>query len=175
MSRKIKIRTKTEVKKIKGKKIKEEYVLPVDKNKVLALIFKSNKNTIWKWINYNVGTFTVDGHTYFIEPSGMYVSNNHVLCSIYLEGISTPMSHKNIVIQYEERNYIDPMTGEERTTKIPVIGDLKIDSELVNILLNRKLADEFTKTALDKKGIAMFVLLLGILVVGIIGIGVNYV
>ena len=181
MGKHVKMRTYREVRefldKDTGKKIRvhEAFAEPKPRNKLLAIILKNNKSTIWKWVDRSKEFFSHDNNTYFVDSSGTYLSDNKVLCSTYVEGISTPISHKNIVITQEKIDYIDPMTGEEKTTTVSLINDLKIDSKIVDICLNRHLADEFNKTALDKKGLAIFLLLIANLIVGIGALGGHFV
>jgi hypothetical protein len=155
-------------------KVKELYAIPKPKNRLLAIILKNNKSTAWKWVDRSKEYFSHDQNTYFIDSSGTYLSSNRVLCSMYIEGISTPISHKNIVITEEIVEFENPITGEKEETTIRLINDLKIDSKVVDICLNRHLADEFTRTSLDKKGIAMFLLLIAIMGFSAIGAAMHF-
>lgn len=157
--------------KIKRVRRSKDTVEPLERSKLLAIILRRNKSTLWKWVSYKADRFTVDKNLYFREPSGVYLSSNKVLVSVYIEGISTPFSHDQVTQTMEERSFINPDTGKTETISIPVIEGLKIDSELADILFNRKLADEFTKVQLDAKG--MFTLLLNFIIL-LMCIGILY-
>jgi len=148
-------------------------VVPKRKNKVLAIILRENKSTLWKWISYKANQFRVGKHTYFKEPSGMYLSKNKVLCSFYVEGVSVPINHTLLERKKEVKEIIDPNTGEKKFVSVDTISNLKFDSEVVDILLNRGLADEFTKVHLDARGLATIVLLILVVLLGLANLGVT--
>lgn len=139
---------KIKVRKDKNSPSKVELV-PKRRNRLLAIVMKRNKNTVWKWVRFNQDSFTLHNNTYFVIPEGTYISKNKILFAIYMEGVSTPISHIDVHTKYETRNYYDPDTGEQKTAKVAVVNNLKFDSEIVDILLNRHLADEFTKSSID--------------------------
>ena len=118
-------------------------------------------------------SFHLDKNHYFIVPEGCYVSNG-VVCLNYLEGISTPMTHKNIETETITRKYKDTLSGNVKEVKISLIKGLKFDSKLIDILLNRNLADIFTKAHLDIPNLILTLLLVGTLVVSIINLGVEF-
>jgi len=164
---------------VEGKTVMEQtkkirtVVEPKPKDKLLAVILKEGKSSYWKWVDFKQSRFKHSGNTYFIEPSGIYLSTNNILYSTYLEGVTMPISHSNLVVQTEEVKYNDPITKEEKTETISYIGNIKVDSKIANILLDRHLADEFTKEPMDTKGAAMFILLIGIVILGIANIVVG--
>jgi hypothetical protein len=146
--------------------------IPPRKKRILAIILKENKSCAYKWVSYRKDSFRVDEHTYFIVPKGQFLSSNRVLCSVYLEGVSTPFTHANVVKKQEKRSFIDT-AGRIKKVMVTVIKGLKYDSQLIDMLLNRKLADEFTKVHLDLPNLITLILLIAILVTGIISIGIQ--
>ena len=102
--------------------------------------------------------FQVGKHTYFKEPRGTYLSENKVLLTVYIEGVSIPISHQYIEKKIEEREYIDAY-GEIRKIKVSVIQNIKFDSEIVDMLLNRNLADEFLRESAPTSTIAVILLI----------------
>lgn len=165
--------------KVKVKKTKEtddkgnEVVEVPDREKLLAIILRENKSCTWRWLNYNFEHFQVGKHTYFKEPKGTYLSDNRVLCAVYIEGISIPISHQYIKKKMEWREYIDE-NGEVQKIKVPVIQNIKFDSEIVDMLLNRNLADEFLKETKASSTIAIIILLCFTLAIGVINIGLHF-
>jgi len=162
---------KIKVKRDKTSKYRTD-VVPPRKNRVLCIVLRENKSTIWKWLSYKQDRFSIDGNTYFREPSGVYLSKNKVLMSVYIEGVSTPIGHNNIDRSLEKKTYIDPLTQKTKTVEVPRINNLKFDSEIIDILLNRHLADEFTRVAVDGRGILTVLILLAVLGVCIANLGV---
>ena len=147
MTRKIKIKTKN-----------DEANIRMKRHKWLAVILKENKGTILKWISTKKDTFRVDGNTYFCLPEGVYMSDNRILLTVYLEGVSTPFTHANIEKEIVEREF--ELNGELQTTKITMIKGLKYDSEVIDMILSRRLADEFTKQHFDLPMIILIILIL---------------
>jgi hypothetical protein len=164
--------SKIKVKRRKKPEVNYE-VVPTRRNRVLNIILRENKSTIWKWTNYKTERFRVDKNTYFRDPSGVYLAKNKTLCSVYIEGVSLPVSHGAIERSTETREYVNPMTGKTETMEVPIINNLKFDSEIIDFLLNRHLADEFTRVSLDKPMTALIVLVVISLVVGLVNIGVT--
>ena len=54
------------------------------------------------------------------------------------------------------------------------IDSVKYDSGLIDMLLNRKLADVFTKVHLDLPNILLTLLLVGTLILGVVNLGVQF-
>jgi len=148
------------------------YVLPVNRNRLLAVIMKENKSSVWKWVSYRKDSFSVDGHTYFITDTGVY-SNYGKLIAVYLEGVSTPISHKYITKEYEKRTAVNHL-GMKITRTVQVIKGLKFDSQLIDIVLNRKLADVFTKQSIDLPNLIIIILLIGTLILGVASTFLSY-
>ena len=165
MVRKVKIHTRRN-------EVGDWDALPKKRNRVLCVVLKENKSTVWKWVSFRKDNFTLDGNYYFVDPRGTYISQNKILVSIYLEGISTPMNHKNIQKEVKERNFIDPISGKEKKRRVTLIKGLKFDSTLIDMLLNRKLVDVFTRHAMDLPNVIIIILLLVCIGVGVAGLGV---
>ncbi len=153
-------------------KIKKGVVFPIKKKRILAIIQKNNKSAVWTYVRLRYDSFRVDGNTYFIMPEGIYMSVNNVLYSLYFEGISQPLTHKNIDTKQETRTYKDEY-GTEQTTEVTLIDGLNYDSELIDMILNRKIVDEFTKTHFDLPNLIVIILLLVTVGVGIANLGVT--
>ena len=147
---------------------------PWHKGRFLAIICRRNKSCIWVWVLLNKHHFSIDGHTYIRDPKGIYISKNKILFSLYMEGISIPISHEQIKEKIVSVPYIDPISKEQRKMDITTVNELKFDSSIVDIFVNRHLADEFTRTYIDKTGMGVLLLLIVNIVVGIIGIGVQF-
>jgi hypothetical protein len=159
MGRKIKVKTR------KGEPE------PRKKSRMLAIILKEGKSTYWKWVNTRKDSFTVDKNLYFIRPEGTYISKNKVLLAIYVEGVSTPINHTFIKRKRVKRTYEDPETGNLLERFVDIIEGLKFDSKLIDMLLNRKLADEFTKSHMDLPNLIIIILIVANIVVGVAGLG----
>lgn len=170
---KVKIKQK---KQIKGEQLKEEdknTVVPISGTGILAIILRENKSAIWKWLPHDFEHFQVGKHTYFKEPRGTYLSENRVLLTVYIEGISIPISHQYIEKKIEEREYIDAY-GEVQKVKVAVIQNIKFDSEIVDMLLNRNLADEFLKETTPFSTIGLIILISVNLALTCVGIGLHF-
>jgi hypothetical protein len=146
-------------------------VEPIKRNRILAIVLRENKSMLWRWVPYNIDMFRIGKNTYFKEPSGVYLSRNKVLCSIYVEGVSVPINHSQLERGIEKKTYIDHESGAEITIDVPVISNLKFDSEITDILLNRHIADEFTKVRVDAKGLLTVILMIFMIVLNFIVIG----
>lgn len=140
------------------------------KKHILCIICKENKSFEAVWVSQSRDSFSFDKNYYFIVPEGTYL-NNRILVAFYLEGVSTPVNHSFIERKTETREIVDRDTKKKKTFKLDVIKGLKFDSQLIDMLLNRKLADAFTKVHMDIPSLLLTVLLLGTLVLGVINIG----
>lgn len=177
MTRKIKVKTKKEKKKIildnNVEEIQKDFsVLPKKKNKILCIILKENHATVWKWINKRKKVFRQDNNTYFILPKSVYLSNNKILVCVFLEGVSLPFTHTNIEKELRNVTYTN-FEGVEVTEELTFIKGLKYDSEIIDMFLNRNLADEFTKTRIDLPNLIIIILLLVAIGVGFANIAVG--
>ena len=148
---------------------------------LLCVILRENKNAIFSWQSTSEQDFSIRKNTYFIDSKGGYVDNRGFVTSVYLEGCSLPVHHgclsyKNV----EEKKIIkpDPFTGKMRNHTIPahtVIESVKYDSGLIDLLLNRKLADVFTRVHLDLPNLLLTILLVATLAASVIGVVVEFV
>lgn len=136
-------------------------------NRFIALILKMNKSCALFPVSFDKEYFRYDKHTYFPIPDGMYLGTKKTLIAVYLEGISTPFSHKNIEKEKVER-ILTLENGEEKTVELELIKGLKYDSEIIDILLNRGLAEKFTELKPEK---TIFI----VLILNIINIIVSFV
>ena len=145
---------------------------PLEKNnRILAIILKKNSGIKWVWLKPDIKGFSVDKNYYYIDRDGMYISKNHVACSIYIEGVSLPIGHDNLEKETKTVKYIETLTGKEKKRKVTKIKGLKFDSELLNMLVNEDLADDFIKTKMDVPNLVLIILVLGGLITGIINLG----
>ena len=149
-------------------------VIKTKDNNFLAVILKQNKSTTFKWITFTDNEFQCDGNTYFSIPEGMYLGKKRLLIGIYLEGISTPLSHRNVKKKTEKREIIG-QDGKKETILIDTIEGLKYDSEIIDILLNRGLASKFTEMPQDKTLFILFVMVIINIIITVIAIGVEFI
>jgi len=141
------------------------------KNRHLAIVLREGKGAKLLWIRNKAETFRLYHNTYFIDDSGAYITEKNVRLSVYMEGVSTPVHHGFIKRKMDTKSYVDEETNKEVKIKVPVIEGLKFDSSLIDILLNRHLADEFTKQHLDLPNLIIMILLICTLVIGVVNIG----
>lgn len=118
-------------------------------NTITCVVLGENKSAKIVDIPFETKSFSLDGNTYFLIPEGVFLSKNNTLVATYLEGISLPLSHKNVEKETETREYEDK-NGKKHKIKIAVIKGLKFDSEILDIVLNRGLAEKFAKAKPDK-------------------------
>jgi len=172
MTKKVKVKTVKE--QFENTDFKEEVALSRNKKqKILCILLNENKTTLWLWKKRKVQRFSFNKSTYYLISDGMYISPNGVICAIYLEGISTPLSHKNIEKEQKTVEIINPETQKKENRVITVIKGLKFDSKLIDMLLNRDLFAEFTKQYLDFKGVVTIILLVAILLLTVASIVVS--
>ena len=125
-------------------KTKDGYPYIQDKKRrLLVTIKKENKSVKWLWVDTANDSIDFDGHTYFLIAEGMYKNDDNVLQIDFYEGISTPLSHKNIVKDDVEKEVL--LNGKKIKMKITKIKGLVYDSKIVNIITNRKLAENLTR------------------------------
>ncbi len=162
------------------KKIKIKHISNLDSlkkqssGKILCIILGEGKDCNFIEIPDIYDSFSFKENTYFVVSDGIYIHNS-IRILLYLEGISTPLHHGYIERTSEIRSYIDRITNEEKTMKIHTIKGLKFDSKLIDLLLNRHLADEFTKQHMDLPNLAIVILLIVSIAVGIINIAMWYI
>ena len=139
------------------------------RNCKLCIVLSEGKGSKWYWIPDGQDKFSVDKNTYFIIDDGVYIYNG-IRVLIYMEGISTPISH-SLIDREEITKEITDSKGKKRKIKIQKIKGLKFDSKLIDMLLNRNLADEFTKEHMDLPNLVLLILLVVTVAVGFINIG----
>lgn len=103
----------------------------------------------------------------------MFLNPDKLLIGIYLEGISTPLSHKNVKRQTVERT-VTLDDGETKTIKVDVIQGLKYDSEIIDILLNRGLAEKLTEIKPEKTIFVLIMLVIIGIIIGIVSVAVEF-
>jgi hypothetical protein len=87
-----------------------------------------------------------------------------------MEGVSLPIHHSYIEREQVKKTIINRDTGKEETYTINQIKGLKFDSAVIDMLLNRHLADEFTKQHLDLPNLILIVLMVISVILGVISI-----
>jgi len=164
-------------KKVKINKNKKKNPVKKRNRFMLCIVLKANKSCAMKWVNFKDDTFSIDNNTYFFDPNGGYTDVNGMRVFIYLEGASLPVHHGNVkyeTIKAHDKKIKDSLTGREHTVHVPErtrIENLKFDSSLISMVLNRKLADAFTKVHLDMPNLFLSILLVIAVAVGFINIG----
>lgn len=140
--------------------------------KILCIILKEGHGSTWLWLKDDDEKFSVDENTYFKINDGTYI-RNMLRFMIFIEGISVPIHHGHIEREAVEREYVDRDTGKIRKIIVNKIKGLNFDSKVIDILLNRNLADEFTKQHIDLPNLIMIILLIANVILAIAGIGVT--
>ena len=159
------------MKKVKIKrKTKNTDIIKNIENHILCIILKEGKGSEWIWLPEDQDKFSIDNNTYFKTDDGTYLKNT-LRFFVYLEGISLPIHHGYIDREEITKEYTDKDTGKTKTITITKIKGLNFDSKVIDILLNRNLADEFTKQHMDIPNLAIILLLVANLITNIIGIG----
>ena len=143
------------------------------KGKILCLVLKENKSCVFTYVKTSKGRFAVDKNTYFIEPSGTYEKSSSGHVAVYLEGISLPIHHGYITRETITKTIMN-LDGQKETHKLTKIKGLKYDSDLIDTVLNRKLADEFTKVHLDMPNLILAVMLIATVIIGVVNIGLQF-
>jgi len=138
------------------------------KKSILCIVLKEGKGSEWIWLKEKDDKFSLDGNTYFKVDDGTYIKNTMRML-VYLEGISLPIHHGYIEREEVEKIIKDRDTGQEKTIQINKIKGLNFDSKVIDMLLNRNLADEFTKQHLDLPNLAIIILLIVNVLTSIIG------
>lgn len=156
------------------KKKKEKTKVNTTKGCWLALILKQNKSFRFKWVSFRDTEFRCDENTYFAVQDGMFLNPDKLIIGIYLEGISTPLSHKHIKRKTETRTVVLD-NGVEQEIEVDVIDGLKYDSEIIDILLNRGLAEKLTEIKPEKTIFVLMIMVIISIIVGIVSVGVEFV
>jgi hypothetical protein len=140
--------------------------------RLLAIILRERRDAIMMIIDKQKDSFVYAGNMYFVSSEGTYITENLVI-SIYLEGVSTPLSHSQVEKEMVEREYEDAK-GIIHKVKLQLIKGLKFDSALIEMILNRKMSDVFTRAHLDFPNLLLLILLIAGLICGIINIGLHF-
>lgn len=140
------------------------------KKKILCIILHENGTSTWLWKNKKTYRFSYNKCMYYPIPSGEYKTDNGTICIVFLEGISTPISHGNIDKEFKEVEIVNPTTQAKEKHKVALIKGLKFDGKLIDLLLNRDLFEEFTKKYLDVGGTITAILLIVVAVLGVVNI-----
>ncbi|MFX0132516.1 MAG: hypothetical protein ACFFDN_02600 [Candidatus Hodarchaeota archaeon] len=140
------------------------------KRKILCIVLHEGKGSTWYWLDERKERFSINQNTYFRVDDGVYVKGT-IRFLIYLEGVSLPIHHGYIERETRERTLTDKETGKEKKVKLAFIKNLKFDSKIIDILLNRHLADVFTKQHMDLPNMVIVILLVISLIIGFANIG----
>jgi len=142
----------------------------IEEDKILCIILKEGKGSKWKWISDNVESFSLDENTYILTDDGTHIEKLFRFM-VFLEGVSLPLHHGYIEKEEVEREIVDADTGKKTKITISKIKGLKFDSKVIDMFLNRHLADEFTKEHMDLPNLAIVILLIFNLLLAIANIG----
>ena len=146
--------------------------LKLQSDKISCVILKENKSINILQIAKDKDSFRHDNNVYFMTNDGAYLSNSKgVIFMIFLEGISNPINHKFIEYKEVTKEFINEVSGVKEKHKVKMIKGLDFDSKAINIILNQKLADMFTKIPMDMPNLLLALLLVANVVLGIINIG----
>jgi len=143
------------------------------KNNILCIILKEGKGTKWVWLPEKDDRFSYDGNTYFRTDEGTY-QEGYIRLMIYLEGVSLPIHHGYIEKETKTVTIKNRETGENEEHSISKIKGLKFDSKVIDIFLNRGLADEFTKQHMDLPNLIIIIILIANLITNLITIGLFF-
>lgn len=148
-------------------------IVPKKENKLIAIIFRENKSAKIRYIAGNIKDFIVSGHLYFTEPTAIYNCDNGQRIALYLESISTPLSHANVEKVLDKVKYKD-IDGTEKEKVITRIKGLKYDSRIIEIFTDRKFAEIFTRVQIDKWAFYTFICLIVLIALSVTGIIISY-
>jgi hypothetical protein len=163
-------------KKPKKAKISNKGKIKVKKGSILALILIEGKSAEFLWLVQETDRFSYLGNTYFRVDQGTYIyGRKRMRVAVYLEGISVPIHHAYIEREQVTKDYVNPDTGISEKLTINQIKGLKFDSAVIDMLLNRHLADEFTKQHMDLPNLVIIILMVVILILGIINLILHFV
>lgn len=158
-------------KKPKKAKITSSGKIKVKKKNILAIILMEGKGCDFIWLGQDQERISYSGNTYFKQDQGTYIyGKKRMRVAVYLEGISVPMHHAYIEREKVQRTIINRDTGKEEKVTVNQIKGLKFDSAVIDMLLNRHLADEFTKNHMDLPNLILIILMVLALIFGIINI-----
>jgi len=161
-------------------KIKSSGNVKKKENKMLVIILRENRTALFSWEDNRKEEFSIRKHTYFTDSKGSYIHPSGFVVAIYLEGASLPVHHgclKYKKLKKQKVRRINPFSGKEEDYVIPertIIETVKYDSGLIDMLLNRRLADVFTRVHVDLPNLLLTILLVGTLAVGIVNVGLHF-
>lgn len=156
----------------KAGEVKLRNNIPIFRNKkrrILAIVLTEGHGSRWVWLNENQDRFSIAENTYFKLDGGTYIRGS-MRFMIFMESVSLPIGHQYIQREEIEKTIVDRQTGEDKTITINKIKGLNFDSKIADILLNRHLADEFTKTHFDLPNLIIIILLIVTVVLGVLNI-----
>jgi len=157
--------------KISRAKISRTGKVKVRKGSLLAVVLVEGKGCEFIWLPSELDRFSFQGNTYFKQDTGTYLyGKKRLRVAVYLEGISVPIHHQYIEREAVDREIVNRDTGKTETVTINQIKGLKYDSAVIDMLLNRHLADEFTKQHMDIPNLLLIILLIVTMVLGVINI-----
>jgi hypothetical protein len=154
---------------------RETDVVPKKVNRVMAIIFKEDKSSKILFVKSSNKNFDFihNGHLYFIEPTSIHNCDNGQRIALYMEGISTPISHANVEKELKTVKYTD-LAGNLKTKVIIKIKGLKYDSRILQIFTDRKFAEVFTKVGIDKWAFYTFIALVVLIALSVSNVIVSY-
>lgn len=151
---------------------KKTDIVPKKTNKLLCIMFSEDKGAYFIFRKFNINKdldfFRFKKGMYIIDNESIHITNNNVRVAFYLEGISTPIKMSNIEKEILEIEYID-LKGETKKSTVQKIKGLKFDAKILDIFLNRRFAEIFTRTPM--KGFEVYILIIGIITLIMVGIG----
>ena len=155
---------------------KSTNLIPKKENRLLCIVFSEDKGAyfLYRKFDKNNDSFRFNRGIYLIENESIHNATNGMRVAFYLEGISTPLSMKNIEKYTEDVEYID-LDGSKQNTTIQKIKGLKYDSKILDIFTDRKLSENFTK--IDEKfkyGLVTLIICIVTLVLVICGIAIGH-
>lgn len=155
---------------VKKAKVKRGVVRIKRKNKkILSIILLEGKGCRFVWLTDSQDVFTYNGNTYFKQDTGTYL-HGVVRVMVYMEGVSLPIHHSYLEREQVIKSIFNRDTGKTEEFAVNQIKGLKFDSAVIDMLLNRHLADEFTRNHMDLPNMILLLLILGTFIVGIINI-----
>lgn len=143
--------------------------LKVKRDKILCIVLAEGKGSTWLFIDDKSERFSVKDNTYFTLSEGTHICGSGRFM-IFVEGVSTPLHHGYIEKELFTKEVIDKETGEKKVLKLNRIKGLKYDSKIIDILLNRHLADEFTRQHIDLPNLVIIILMIVVVILGVINI-----
>jgi len=160
---------------------KKTDVVPKKTNRLLCIIFTEDKKAIWLWRQYNAlkhddktDFFRFKKGMYIIDNEGVHITDNNIRVAFYLEGISTPIKMSNIEKEQKEVEYID-LQGNVQKSFIEKIKGLKFDAKIMDIFLQRRFAEIFTKVKIKSSEVYLMIFSIILIAIGCINIGASYV